>query len=161
MSTLKGTKLTLKAAKACHPLAGAVLRQLGGGSEAIDSAIDAANHGADGGFHGFIYTRDTIDFYKRNRNAINAMAAEQADDLGEGTIALVRMFGCLTEKGKPQYTEEEVAQALYAPILLPIDSPLANIYNALAWYALEEVGRALEQACENKQCGQWQPGISR
>ena len=42
------------------------VRQLGGGAEAIESARDAARHGADSGFHGFIYYAETVAFFKRH-----------------------------------------------------------------------------------------------
>lgn len=134
---------TVAAAMKAHPLAPAVLRQLGGGADAVTSAIDAANHGADGGFGGFIYYTETCAFTARNRAAIAELAESMASDLGEsGAIALVRGFRCL-DKDTP---ESAIAHALYGG-RKPKDKDCLDaidlVENALAWFALEEVGRAI------------------
>lgn len=135
---------TLKVARAAHPLAPAVLRQLGGGRDAVQSAIDAAQHGADGGFPGFTYHSDTIRFASRHRAAIRAALADDADNLGEsGAIGLVRSFACF--RGD-QPTEDAVAEALHRPADRDRDdiSDADSVRNALSWYALATVGRAIE-----------------
>lgn len=134
--------ITIKSAQEAHPLARAVLRQLGGGREAVQSAKEAAEHGADGGFGGFIYYKDTCAFTKRHRASIAEAVKEMADDLGEkSAIQFVRSFNCLDD----DTPEQAVALALYGgrvPQQLRDDVDLVE--NALAWFALEEVGRAIE-----------------
>ena len=43
----------------------AVVRQIGGKRNAEDYFPDVCNHGASGGFNGFIYYKDTLYFWKR------------------------------------------------------------------------------------------------
>jgi hypothetical protein len=121
-----------------HPLHTAVIRQLGGGKDAISSAKDAARHGADGGFAGFTYYSDTQAFTARHRAAIAACVEEMAIDLGEDPIKLVQGFGCFRND---QPSGKAVALALYGGNAK--DEDRQNVENALAWFALEEVGRRL------------------
>ena len=114
----------------------AVVRQMGGWNSFIESAPDIARHGIDGGFSGFIYYSDTEPFAKRNRADIAAMASQQADDFGTGVIEMIRNFGCF--RGQ-KISDEEIGSALYAGRDLQDG---ANVLNALAWYAGEEVARA-------------------
>ena len=133
--------ITLVRAKSVHPLASIVLSQLGGGKDAIESAIDAANHGADGGFSGFTYSSDCEKFVRRNRKAIAASVEAMADDLGENPIDMVAGFQCL-KSDKP--SAMEVAACIFGGAFQHGDSgQRARIYDALAWFALEEVGRAI------------------
>jgi len=117
------------------PLIRAVVRQLGGWESFTQSAPDIASHGIDGGFHGFIYNRDTEAFAKRNRAHIAALASYQAGEFGHGVIEMVQGFNCLKGNGGP--AQEEVGMALYAG-----KDDGAGVLNALAWYAGEEVCRA-------------------
>lgn len=115
----------------------AVVRQMGGWESFIENAPDICRGGIDGGFSGFIYSRDTEPFAKRNREAIAQMAAEQANDFGTGIFEMIKGFGCFRHGTKP--TDEEIGLALYAGREKPDSVP---ILNALAWYAGEEVSRA-------------------
>lgn len=116
----------------------AVVRQMGGWESFKQSACDVASHGIDGGFHGFIYNRDTEAFAKKHRKDIAAMASEQAQELGfESPFAMIRGFGCFRNGTKP--TDEEIGMALYAGKEPDNSVP---VLNALAWYAGEEVCRA-------------------
>lgn len=143
------TKITLKAL--CEStnipasLVRAVVRQLGGWKSFTESAEDIANHGIDGGFHGFIYNRDTEAFAKRNRKDIADMASEQASDYGVSAFSMIHAFGCFrNDMIKP--TDEEIGSALYAG--RNVDGG-ANVLNALAWYAGEEVARAYADMIES------------
>jgi len=117
-----------------------VIRQLGGGSEAWDSLRDVLRGGADAGFCGFTYYRDTVDFFKRYRADIVALAEQMADDLGEEPLTMVCGFRCLDTDND---TKKSVAKCLYGGRLNDDDDTVAN---ALAWFALEEVARA---ACDD------------
>lgn len=125
------------------PLVRAVVRQFGGWQDFKDCAEDVSNHGIDGGFHGFIYNRDTEPFARRNRSYIAKMASDQAREFGTGVIEMIRNFGCFRYGEKP--TDEEIGSALYAGKDLKDGMP---VLNALAWYAGEEVCRAYVDACE-------------
>lgn len=136
----------------------AVLRQLGGGSEAWDSLRDVCRGGADAGFCGFTYYTDTVGFFKRYRREIVALAEQQADELGENVSDMVAGFGCVAGYASPndydyrgnmsrerrQALREHlpsVNRCLYGGRLTDEDVLVAN---ALAWFALEEVARAAE-----------------
>ena len=141
--------ITIKTANACHPLAPAVLRQLGGGRDAISAALDAAQHGADAGFPGFTYCADTTAFAIRNRLNIGYSLSLQARDLGEdGPVSLVRGFRCLSGGSAP--SEEAVSLAIYGGKIRSedLEEEVGVVLNALAWWALEEVGRAIEAEAE-------------
>ena len=112
----------------------AVVKQVGGWESFTESAPDIANHGIDGGFHGFIYYTDTHAFAKRNRKDIQAMASAQSDEFGTGLFEMIRGFGCFNGT-KP--TDEEIGTALFTG-----KDDGAGVLNALAWYAGEEVARA-------------------
>lgn len=147
--------ITIKTANACHPLAPSVLRQLGGGREAISAALDAAKHGADAGFPGFTYLADTTAFAIRNRLNIGYSLAQQAEELGEdGPVSLVREFRCLNDLSKTDRlpSERAIALAIYGGRIRPGDDDLKDevgvVLNAIAWWALEEVGRAIEAEAE-------------
>lgn len=110
----------------------AVVRQIGGWSEFKERAADVANYGADSGFSGFIYYTDTVAFTKRNKTEILQVAWELARDLGEGDeFDLIANFGCL----RGEFTAAEIARAIYSPR----DEGRQTVFNALAWFALEEV----------------------
>lgn len=117
-------------------LINAVIRRVGGRSQ----AIEAGNHGADAGWPGFIYYSDTCAFTARHRAEIRSMAEEMAGELGQGTVEFIKSFRCV-ENDTP---EAAIHFALYGgrfPKELRDDVEL--IENALAWFALEEVGRHL------------------
>lgn len=113
----------------------AVIRQMGGWESFTQSAPDICRGGIDGGFNGFIYTRDTESFTRRNREAIQQLASEQASDFGTSVAEMIQNFGCFRHGTKP--TDSEIGLALYAG-----KDGGACVLNALAWYAGEEVSRA-------------------
>lgn len=133
--------ITIAQARACHPLAPAVLRQLGHGRitrEAIDAAIEAGRHGADAGWPGFTYTRDTVAFVRRRRSAIVECIEHAALEL-DNPVSLVLGFKCLPK----DVAETHVAATLYGSGQHG-GWASEQVLNALAWFALEEVGRAIE-----------------
>lgn len=118
----------------------AVIKQIGGWEAFQQSAPDVDNHGASGGFGGFIYYIDTCTFYAKHRVLIVELVEYTANQLGEGSIQLVQGFNCL---GK-DYTWEEIGKTLYSS-KRHHDTQIAN---ALAWFALEEVCRSYCDARE-------------
>lgn len=135
-------KALIKSTGIPAPLVRAVICQLGGWQSFTEAAQDIANHGIDGGFHGFIYCRDTEAFTKRNREHIAAMARDQANDFGSTITEMIQNFGCF-RNDRP--SEEAVSRALYQGRNMD-DQP--NVLNALAWYAGEEVARAFVDMAE-------------
>jgi hypothetical protein len=109
----------------------AVKRQLG--STWRDDFKDIANHGIDGGFSGFIYYRDTVSFFKRNKAEIVELVKEMASDFGQSPIEFVKSFQCL----KDDDWEAEIAECLYGRIT----KDNVTVPNALAWFAAEEAAR--------------------
>lgn len=116
----------------------AVVRQSGGWNSFKEMAEDIANHGVDSGFHGWIYYADTVAFTKRNKAAIMAAAKAMANDLGESTYGMIAGFGCL----KMQL--DEVAEAIHNPR----SYDRTQVFNALAWFAAEEVARSFVDCTE-------------
>lgn len=138
------SQVTIKQALASHPLAPAVLRQLGGGRDAVQSAIEAGEHGADAGWPGFTYSADCVQFAKRHRNAIATMASDMASEIGDaGAMELVKGFRCL--KDDKDIEEDTIGRCLYG---IATGDDADTVYNALAWFALEEVGRAISVLSE-------------
>ena len=116
-------------------LINAVLDQLGiDDDEPADetSLSDIANHGIDGGFSGFVYYAETMQFYADNQGLIRDQLKEDAESYGSGSaISLVMSFNCIDG----ETTEDEAGETLYS---LNHDQQVAN---CLAWYAAETVAR--------------------
>ena len=110
-----------------------VIRQIGGWLEFKEHAEDVSNYGAAGGFGGFIYYTDTVAFTKRNKAEIEAMLKGLAEDIGESFADCLCGFNCL--KG---IEAGDVLDGYYNPR----SDYRTDVYNALAWYALEEVATA-------------------
>lgn len=115
----------------------AVVRQLGGWEAFEESAPDIARYGVDGGFRGFIYYRETVAFTRRNLPALREMTQDVARDCGQGVGDFLAGFRCL--KG---WSADECAQAFYSGR----GEAVQAVYNALAWFAAEEVARAYDYA---------------
>lgn len=114
-----------------------VVRQLGG----KESLPDIVNHGIDGGFSGFIYTAETVAFFKRNRAAIVELVERTAEASGEEPLSLVAGFRCL--QPADAQTRKAIAQCLYGGrIPSGIGEEVHTVATALAWFAGEEVARA-------------------
>ena len=110
----------------------AVVRQSGGWDSFKEMAEDITNHGVGGGFHGWIYHADTVPFAKRNKAAIMELAWQMADDLGEPIYRMIGGFNCL------KMADGEVAEAIHNPR----SDDRTQVFNALAWFAVEEVARS-------------------
>jgi hypothetical protein len=115
----------------------AVYRQLGSDNlqEFLETLQDVANHGAGGGFSGFTYYGETVEFTRRNRAEIMQQLKEDADSFGSSVSDMVCNFNCF--KG---YSEDEILVALYSGT----GDNVTTVYNGLAWYALESVASQLD-----------------
>ena len=67
-------------------------------------------HGASGGFNGFIYYGDTCKFAQDNIKDIFDYAYEQAEQLGEGVYKMISNFNCLNDMN---VKETEVASTIH------------------------------------------------
>lgn len=126
-------------------LRNAVIKQLGydpddtENEEMLSTMSDIANYGISGGFSGFIYYSDTVEFFKKNRSRIVEMCKEYADEFGQDVISMVAGFNCLNDDPE---TRDEIGRAIYGH-MKPDDTLVAN---ALAWFAAEECAREFENA---------------
>lgn len=122
-------------------LIAAVVRQAGGWQEFQERAQDIANHGAASGFSGFIYYRETEPFAKRYKTEIFELASQQAQEFGMEPLTMIAGFNCLKSS---HYTPGQITRAIYERARTDDEhGDKTQILNALAWYALEEVARAL------------------
>jgi hypothetical protein len=137
---MKTLKAFIQTTNLSAHLVRAVVRQVGGWESFKESASDIANHGADAGWVGFTYYSDTIKFTKRHKQELLCMANVQAQELGESSgFTLIAGFQCLKS-----YSADEVFDAL----INPRSDARTAVFNALAWYALEEVARSYVDCVE-------------
>ncbi len=98
---------------------------------------DISKHGIDGGFCGFIYYSDTVDFFDNNRELILTTLNEDAREFGVNTSDMVAGFGCLAGND----WRHEIDSVLMG---INCDDD-TTIKNALAWYAGETVAHQLSE----------------
>ena len=125
-------------------LTNAVIEQLGyeelEDEELRSTLEDITNHGADGGFGGFIYYSETNQFAREHMHLILDQIKELADNLGETPLEMISSFRCLQgDKIDPL----EIASIIYERTSpeSQADGTETVVLNALAWFALEEVAR--------------------
>ena len=112
-----------------------VVKQIGGWEEFKEVAADVADHGANSGFGGFTYYRETVDFYLKNAQMIKELAHQYARDFGTSTLEMIDQFNCI----RGDFTMDELGEAFYTT---KYSEDYDLIYNALSWFALEEVARS-------------------
>ena len=121
-------------------LINAVINRIG-----MDSVEDVNNHGIDGGFNGFIYYTDTVNFWTRHKKSILRLAGEMADDTGLDMLTMIGGFNCLkyydykTERWTDKEGQQAIGQTVYG------NKPDDVVANALAWFAAEEVCRMFDE----------------
>jgi hypothetical protein len=95
---------------------------------------------ADAGYAGFTYYHDTVEFTECNMNCIKELSEIQSNEFGcDSLFSMVSNFGCINLKA------DEVAEAMYNDE----SENRTELFNALAWYALEEVVSAIVNAKED------------
>lgn len=110
-------------------LINAVINRIG-----IDAVKDINNHGIDGGFHGFIYYKDTHAFAMRYRKLIVKMLEQQADEFGQEVVQMVSGFGVFRRSAMDNEDRKELYRYLGGG-----KCEQSTITNLMAWYAAEEV----------------------
>jgi hypothetical protein len=103
----------------------------------IESLIDVANHGADGGHGDFCYHSDTVAFYKKNKKDILKMACNDAFEFGTTLTAMVSTFSHL--KSNSDITTHEIDRVFSGE--LSDEYNTNQIFNVMTWYALESVAQ--------------------
>ena len=98
---------------------------------------NCAEHGADCGFSGFIYYKDTIAFFRKHRVDIASHMERTAAELGTDIFSMVQNFGVFRNSEKPSVGE--IGKALWDGSQFWPE--FTNLYNVYAWYALEEISR--------------------
>lgn len=121
----------------------AVIKQSGG----TESLEDVMNHGASGGFSGFIYYTETAAFFEKHKKAIIKMVKEMASTMGQDPDTMVASFSCLKVSLYDNEGMNEIRHFLDDKVKKGERQPREydgnQVTNALAWFALEEVARAM------------------
>jgi hypothetical protein len=113
-------------------------------SELFKTLEDVNNHGAMSGFSGFTYYSETVQFVKDNRKEILANIKTNAFDFGNTALDVILSFKCLDADNIE--TIEAAGRFVYGGTYRDDENTDSNtVYNALAWYALEETARQLTE----------------
>lgn len=110
------------------------IRRLGG----EESLVDVNRAGAIGGFSGFIYYHETVDFFIKFRNELCSVIVNDANYLGVPVIEFVQGI-CTTDE-----SEIDIIYVIGGGLVLG-DDVVGNydrIVNAIVWYALESITSA-------------------
>lgn len=99
--------------------------------------------GAAGGFSGFIYYSDTLQFFDNNKDLILELAKEECKGI-YGNDDIFSMFHSFN--GLKDLSITDIVEGIYTP-----DSEYeTDVKNCLAWYALEETAYTLEEEIDNE-----------
>ena len=125
----------------------AVIRQLGG-RDYLEDVASPDHGGAEAGYVGFTYYKDTVPFFEKHRKDILSVLEADGEDFGEEPASIVMQFRCLNLS--PSDREEwrtyhgAVNRLLYGNRKVDWDkNEEVQIANALAWYALEAAARMM------------------
>lgn len=125
----------------------AVIEQLGYeelDQEAASQLKDILNYGIDGGYTGFIYYNETIEFFNTNKVLIMEQLLDDRWSIGYNSITeMLSSFKCF--KGLDTWNIER--------FLIDTEDEenedQTTLKNGLAWYAAETVAFQLEEEIEN------------
>lgn len=123
-------------------LVDAVLEQFGDEQYFTESAAeDINNHGASGGWNGFVYYSETVPFGERIRAIVKPVLQEYAKEFGkDGIFSMMHDWKCLGG-----FTVDEIAEGWASN---EDEAAHTAVMNALAWFTLEEVARAYVDSLE-------------
>lgn len=111
-----------------------VVNNMGGWEYFKENADNVTEHGAAGGFGGFIYYTDTMKFARRNKTAIIQLCESMDEQMENvGLLSFISSFNCLND-----ISQDSIAKAIYTGK----GEDVTQVLNALAWFALEEISRA-------------------
>ena len=115
-----------------------ISRRVGTWAEYRDRIAQEINdHGADGGWSGFIYNYETSAFFRRHSDEIMVMLRDLAYDVGQTPAEMAAGFRCLSG-----VVDRDVISAVLA-FGRASSGDRAAVQNALAWFALETVSARL------------------
>ena len=129
----------------------AVIEQLGynpdtdlENEELIGTLEDIVKYGIGGGFTGFVYYGDTVEFFKNNQSDIIDLVENFSSDMGEDPVEFVSAFKCIDDDRE---NRKEIGECLYCThrSVEQIQQQNPYVANALAWFAAEEVARQLTE----------------
>lgn len=143
---MKNTTLAsfIKSTNIPSSLVRAVVRNCYGLESFKEIAQDITNHGASAGFGNFIYYSDTVKFTTKNKKAIIELCKDLDSQIENvGLVRFIASFNCLNNS----WSYDEIAQVIYGRSTL---DEKTQIYNALAWFSLEEVARSYVDFVECK-----------
>lgn len=117
----------------------ATVKQFGGMDNDLQNTMEnILSHGIDGGFHGFIYYYETVKFAVKNQKHIVALLEEQAEQLDQDIISMVKNFGVF----RRDKMDNDDKKDLYLFLAGHAGRCKCHtIPNLLAWFAAEEVCR--------------------
>lgn len=113
----------------------------------MDSVGDINKHGIQGGFHGFIYYRDTKKFAYKHRKAIIEMLERDAEAIygkDDDIVQMVSQFGWFKGEDGESTMDNDDRMDLYC-YLAGYQCKEVRIPNLMAWYAAETVCRWFEE----------------
>lgn len=134
-------------------------------SEMIDTARmcqDIANHGIAGGFHGFIYTKDTCEFWDKNKADIMDIVSLTSKEYGDENelkfienfngfkelefknltlkdINILYAYNGTSDGENLSFKEEQELKSYFAENTNQDPSEYDRLKNLLSWYAAETV----------------------
>ena len=131
-------------------LARAVIKQLGGWESFKESAPDITKNGIDGGFGGMIYYSENVPFAEKHKTDILELARYWADQLGsESAYGMIARFNCLRGSDiTPAMVDRLVHIDKRANLADDDEGDRTQIFNALAWFAGEEVAQVYNNLLE-------------
>ena len=131
-------------------LARAVIKQLGGWESFRESAPDIAKHGISGGYGGMIYYSENVPFAEKHKADILELARYWADQLGDkSAYDLIASFNCLRGSDITPAMVDRLVHIDKRANLTDDDADARTlIFNALAWFAGEEVARVYNDLLE-------------
>lgn len=107
--------------------------------ECLETLEDVRNGSAQGGFSGFIYSSEILEFYISNRSLILDNLKELANDLGTDLLNMVQSFNCLKDSG---ITLDELGEIIYGK---QYEHEMATqVIDSLCWSVLENLAFSLD-----------------
>lgn len=114
-----------------------VIIQLGGRLSFLNQYENVLASGADGGFNGFIYNDELVNFYENNKCEILQLLFAQSEELGQSVEETLKSFKSLADEPNPL-------------LLLLLENQYSYLVKiSLAHYSLEECCRSLSNFLEN------------
>lgn len=120
-----------------HVLVKHIISQYGTWADFKEAAGAIANHGANTGWHGYIYSIEMQDFFQHNGFNIRQFLARLADDIGYSSVGkMVKQYNCLCDY---DLDVQEIIDIIYTD---DNQEMRATVTDAICWHCLEHVAQA-------------------